>query len=269
MNAHVGLDVEWPPFHSKGKKARAAIFQIAVPSHAFLFDLQTLLASGSDSPLHDRLDVLLKRILASPSMLKLGYGFKQDASILRRSFPSMQAFSCISPIIDLDRLAARTVRAGSVNINGLKRLVEFCGGGVVNKLQQCSDWAAGRLLISRSNMLLSMRIFLLPYAQLKEKSDAKDFDEIADEFTVAYDIPRPAIKEDVVANDPFLPEQAIRIDAARVADIAASCGVSAKSRKSCRCRCGCSLCKNVGRNNNEAKRCRIGESECGSVHCID
>ena len=231
----VGLDVEWPPFHGKGQIAQATLFQVAIPSCVFLFDLQTLLTTSTPSEFHDRIDAVLLRILTSPTMTKLGYGFAQDLKILRQSFPTVQAFCCVSPIIDLSKLADRLCVAASANVNGLKRLVQFCCGETMNKLQQCSPWAQRPLSAAQIDYAaLDAHVLITTFNRLREMCSGTDFTASCQECTASYTAPRPAIKNRAGAStkmEIFSSEVAVEIHEEHIVDLAKMLGVNGIVKK--------------------------------------
>lgn len=174
-------------------------------------------------------------------MLKLGYGFQQDLKILRSSFPTIQAFSRVAPIIDLDRFVKRALIAPSENINGLKRLVSYCSGGnIMNKLQQCSPWAQRPLSAAQIEYAaLDAHVLISTFAQLQEKCARDDFLAAAAEYTTAYVAlaqptpARPCESDSAACMEHFMAHEAIEINASSVAAIAEQRGVKGVLAKRC------------------------------------
>ena len=99
----VSLDAEWKP----GDASRAAIVQLATPTHCFVLDLIGLSATCAPA-----LDSCLARVLAGGTeRVVVGLGVADDFAKLRRSYPMLSCFSRATRVLDLGRLARRAASA--------------------------------------------------------------------------------------------------------------------------------------------------------------
>ena len=99
----VSLDAEWKP----GDASRAAIVQLATPTHCFVLDLIGLSATCAPA-----LDSCLARVLAGGTeRVVVGLGVADDFAKLRRSYPMLSCFSRATRVLDLGRLARRAAPA--------------------------------------------------------------------------------------------------------------------------------------------------------------
>ncbi|KAL4095090.1 hypothetical protein PRIC1_008468 [Phytophthora ramorum] len=129
----VGLDVEWKPITSRFKTttAVASILQIATLDQVFIVDLLAL---------HDNnflFDNFLLRLFTSPQWLKLGFSFDSDLKVLQQTFPERQAFTTVSPFLDLNELGLKSgVPVGTSLSQSVHRIL----GKALDKRMQLSDW---------------------------------------------------------------------------------------------------------------------------------
>ncbi|OQS03072.1 hypothetical protein THRCLA_04613, partial [Thraustotheca clavata] len=129
----IGLDVEWRPIASKDEICLASLLQIACGSQAFLVDLIALekFSSGFD---------ILKRILLSPSIIKVGFGFSHDlqGSVLKHTFPEKSTFDTVHGLVEIDTLLHHW--QPSYAGRSLTDAATLILGKPLNKNQQLSDW---------------------------------------------------------------------------------------------------------------------------------
>ncbi|PIA57070.1 hypothetical protein AQUCO_00600062v1 [Aquilegia coerulea] len=125
----IGVDCEWKPNYIKGSKPnKVSIMQIASEKTAFIIDLLTLSVA---EPIV--LDTCLKRILLSPSILKLGYNLQCDLKQLSHSYEKMECFKHYEMLLDIQNVFKE--RKG-----GLSGLSEKILGAGLNKTRRNSNW---------------------------------------------------------------------------------------------------------------------------------
>lgn len=86
----IAFDTEWQPTFG-GRLAVAAILQIATHDQVFLLDVHSLRANEKLSI--DKWKKLNKALFENSSILKLGFGIKEDLQILSRSMPGVHNIS--------------------------------------------------------------------------------------------------------------------------------------------------------------------------------
>ena len=75
-----------------------SVMQLATQTHAILFDMPALHGNAA-------LDELLTRLMSSADVVKAGCGIKEDARMLWRSYPDMQAFRVTAGLLDLSKVS--------------------------------------------------------------------------------------------------------------------------------------------------------------------
>uniref|UniRef100_A0A8C9BL32 Exonuclease 3'-5' domain containing 3 n=1 Tax=Phocoena sinus TaxID=42100 RepID=A0A8C9BL32_PHOSS len=144
----VGMDLEWRPSFGAGGRPRASLMQVAVEGRVFLPDLPRLSsAAGGQAP--QAFFRLVSRLLADPSITKLGYGLAGDLRSLGASCPALaQAEKQLRGSVDLLQVH-RQMRAadrpapgvdGATGPRGLSLLVQQVLGKPLDKMQQLSNW---------------------------------------------------------------------------------------------------------------------------------
>ncbi|KAG7377163.1 hypothetical protein PHYPSEUDO_012071 [Phytophthora pseudosyringae] len=136
----IGLDVEWKPTSSKIAAATgsitttavASILQVSSSSRAFIIDL---LALQSNDFLFE---TFLGRLFASPSLLKVGFGFDTDLKVLHQTFPERSALVNISPFLELSDVVSKLLGV-SVG-NSLSNATSTILGSPLDKRMQMSNW---------------------------------------------------------------------------------------------------------------------------------
>uniref|UniRef100_A0A8C3WTF6 Exonuclease 3'-5' domain containing 3 n=1 Tax=Catagonus wagneri TaxID=51154 RepID=A0A8C3WTF6_9CETA len=144
----VGVDLEWRPSFGTGGRPRVSLMQVAVEGRAFLLDLPQLLGpAGGQEP--QAVSQLLCRLLADPSITKLGYGMAGDLRSLGASCPALaEAQKQLRGSLDLLQVHKQMRVAdtpapgvdGTAGPRGLSLLVQQVLGKPLDKLQQLSDW---------------------------------------------------------------------------------------------------------------------------------
>ncbi|KAF5177518.1 Polynucleotidyl transferase, ribonuclease H-like superfamily protein [Thalictrum thalictroides] len=125
----IGVDCEWKPNYIKGSKPnKVSIMQIASEKTAFIIDLLTLSVA---EPVV--LDNCLKRILHSPSILKLGYNLQCDLKQLSHSYEKMECFKHYEMLLDIQNVFKEPK-------GGLSGLSEKILGAGLNKTRRNSNW---------------------------------------------------------------------------------------------------------------------------------
>ncbi|XP_030694014.2 exonuclease mut-7 homolog isoform X3 [Globicephala melas] len=144
----VGMDLEWRPSFGAGGRPRASLMQVAVEGRVFLLDLPRLSSpAGGQAP--QAFFRLVSRLLADPSITKLGYGLAGDLRSLGASCPALaQAEKQLRGSVDLLQVH-RQMRAadrpapgadGAAGPRGLSLLVQQVLGKPLDKAQQLSNW---------------------------------------------------------------------------------------------------------------------------------
>ncbi|XP_059957728.1 exonuclease mut-7 homolog isoform X2 [Mesoplodon densirostris] len=144
----VGMDLEWRPSFGAGGRPRASLMQVAVEGRVFLLDLPRLSSpAGGQAP--QAFSRLVSRLLADPSITKLGYGMAGDLRSLGASCPALaQAEKQLQGSVDLLQVH-RQMRAadrpapgvdGATGPRGLSLLVQQVLGKPLDKMQQLSNW---------------------------------------------------------------------------------------------------------------------------------
>ncbi|XP_014681233.1 PREDICTED: exonuclease mut-7 homolog [Priapulus caudatus] len=147
----VGLDAEWKPSIGT-KKERMSLLQIATRDKCFLLDLVALPDTTTDSDWED----FVKRIFCNEKILKLGFAFDTDLSMLSKSFPSTKEHLMgMRRVVDIFTLNNELKKACpdlhvnshtpagdgvSVQYRGLSELVYQCLGRPLDKREQYSNW---------------------------------------------------------------------------------------------------------------------------------
>uniref|UniRef100_A0A8C0HUW8 Exonuclease 3'-5' domain containing 3 n=1 Tax=Balaenoptera musculus TaxID=9771 RepID=A0A8C0HUW8_BALMU len=144
----VSVDLEWRPSFGAGGRPRASLMQVAVEGRVFLLDLPRLSSpAGGQAP--QAFSRLVSRLLADPSITKLGYGMAGDLRSLGASCPALaQAEKQLQGSVDLLQVH-RQMRAadrpapgvdGAAGPRGLSLLVRQVLGKPLDKMQQLSNW---------------------------------------------------------------------------------------------------------------------------------
>ncbi|TEA29740.1 hypothetical protein DBR06_SOUSAS510354, partial [Sousa chinensis] len=144
----VGMGLEWRPSFGAGGRPRASLMQAAVEGRVFLLDLPRLSSpAGGQAP--QAFFRLVSRLLADPSITKLGYGLAGDLRSLGASCPALaQAEKQLRGSVDLLQVH-RQMRAadrpapgvdGAAGPRGLSLLVQQVLGKPLDKVQQLSNW---------------------------------------------------------------------------------------------------------------------------------
>merc|ERR1712185_884873 len=121
-----------------------------------LFDLPALLLGDEvTSTCAGAFDDLLAPLFASPEIVKLGFGGKEDLKVLRASWPLSRAFECVDSYVELSELSAVATRDGARRLSasagaGLSATCERWLGRPLDKREQLSDWAARPLSASQT-----------------------------------------------------------------------------------------------------------------------
>ncbi|GLJ10134.1 hypothetical protein SUGI_0122780 [Cryptomeria japonica] len=124
----VGIDCEWKPNYVRGQDPnQVSILQIATGKKVLIFDLIGLYEREPNV-----LDTCLKVVFHSPSILKLGYGFRQDLEQLFESYTDLECFHFCDGILDLQKLYGPK--------GGLSGLAKTLLGSELNKERRMSNW---------------------------------------------------------------------------------------------------------------------------------
>ncbi|MFO7999809.1 MAG: 3'-5' exonuclease [Marinilabilia sp.] len=121
----VGFDTETKPSFKKGVSHKVALLQISTDEEAFLFRLNK---TGLNGPLTE--------LMASPDILKVGVGIRDDLRALRQLNPfTPRGF------VELQEV----VPDYGIEVLSLKNLAGLLLGIRVSKRQRLSNWEAGQL----------------------------------------------------------------------------------------------------------------------------
>ncbi|XP_036710633.1 exonuclease mut-7 homolog isoform X5 [Balaenoptera musculus] len=106
----VSVDLEWRPSFGAGGRPRASLMQVAVEGRVFLLDLPRLSSpAGGQAP--QAFSRLVSRLLADPSITKLGYGMAGDLRSLGASCPALaQAEKQLQGSVDLLQVHRQVTR---------------------------------------------------------------------------------------------------------------------------------------------------------------
>jgi hypothetical protein len=155
----IGMDCEWKPVFDvedhlvtdlmSDKRNRPSTFQIATREKCFILETKNFLDTLDDDLINKFGDL----ILFSSTLLKLGYGFCQDAKRLSCSFPTFKHtfVKFTQDVINLDKVASecqkinpkifqQIVSANKSGPKGLSKLTMICLGKQLDKRECMSNW---------------------------------------------------------------------------------------------------------------------------------
>lgn len=118
----LGFDTETRPTFKKGQNHQVALLQLSTADEAFL--IRTHLIGLSPG---------LIRVLASPSILKIGVAIRDDIKILQRLTPFRPG-----GFIELQEM----VKLYGIENFSLKKLAAIVTGGRISKSQRLTNWEA-------------------------------------------------------------------------------------------------------------------------------
>lgn len=136
--AVVGVDAEWQPGAARGTKAPVALLQLAFRRSIWLLDL---LALRVDHIASVRAGDLLRLVLSSERLLKVGFGVAHDLARLGESFPGAWPEAGARGVVELQAVA-RAALPGADALGGLSGLCRTVFGRGLDKSQQTSHWGA-------------------------------------------------------------------------------------------------------------------------------
>ena len=118
----IGFDTETRPTFKKGQNHHVALLQLSTAEEAFLFRVNMIgLTPG------------LIKILATPSILKIGAAIRDDIKILQRITPFKP-----NGFVELQEL----VKQFGIENFSLKKLAAIVTGARISKSQRLSNWEA-------------------------------------------------------------------------------------------------------------------------------
>jgi ribonuclease D len=121
----LGFDTETRPSFKKGQNHHVALLQLSTADQSFLFRINMIgLTPG------------LIKILASPSILKIGAAIRDDIKILQRIKPFKPG-----GFVELQEL----VKLYGIENFSLKKLAAIVTGARISKSQRLSNWEAHEL----------------------------------------------------------------------------------------------------------------------------
>ena len=143
----MGIDCEWPPILGRNSAAqKLTLLQIASFDSCFLIDVLKL----KDSKHWTR---FTEKILNSKSITKIGFGFHNDLSLIKTSFPLETLFNP-QKIFDLSKVFEFVLseyqnlipddaiaQARRKDLKGLSKCVFLLFGKPLDKSEQFSDWS--------------------------------------------------------------------------------------------------------------------------------
>eukprot|EP00850_Spirogloea_muscicola_P016357 SM000132S26872 [mRNA] locus=s132:176666:183883:- [translate_table: standard] len=128
--SNVGIDCEWKANHTKGEgQNKVATLQLATSEYAYVFDVMRLAAEEPDL-----LGDCLYSVFQDSTILKLGYGVRNDLARLAASYPRLTCFHLCTPVLDLHTFAGRGQKGG------LSQLAKRTLGLPLDKRVRMSDW---------------------------------------------------------------------------------------------------------------------------------
>ena len=143
----IGIDGEWPPILGANSSAqKLTLLQIASCDSCYLIDVLKLKDSKHWTTFTDK-------ILNSKSILKIGFGFHNDLTLIRQSFPIKTDFQP-QKIFDLSKVfefvlseyrniidESAIAEARHKDLKGLSKCVFLLFGKPLDKSEQFSDWS--------------------------------------------------------------------------------------------------------------------------------
>ena len=157
-----GLDCEWKPDFDvqnisnkkldldASKKHRPNTFQIATREKVFILEAKNLVDTLDEFDLMKFGDL----VFFSEKLVKLGYGFEQDAKKISHSFPIFEhKFSKFSQsVLNIETMAIRaetlnpkvfpySAESANTKLKGLSKLTWSCFGKPLDKRECLSNWA--------------------------------------------------------------------------------------------------------------------------------
>ncbi|KZV17210.1 putative exonuclease mut-7 [Dorcoceras hygrometricum] len=149
-SAVIGLDAEWKPNRGASTFPAVSLLQIACRlfSSTDSDELQVFLVDLQEIQLYSVYE-LLKQVFVSPSVIKLGFRFKQDLVLLSYTFCQRgcePGFDRVEPFIDITVIYnyLRPKIPGQRVPKQTKSLATICEevlGILLSKELQCSDWS--------------------------------------------------------------------------------------------------------------------------------
>lgn len=138
----VGVDCEWKPSFA-GHFNELALMQIATRNRVYIIDVISLGALNSNC-----WQQLSRVLFNNCDILKLGFGFTSDFSVIQKSIPELNFNSKQVGILDLLSLWRHTEQYPKVKFPyevstggpSLSTLVHLCFGAPLNKSEQFSNW---------------------------------------------------------------------------------------------------------------------------------
>ena len=142
----VGLDAEWRP----GDNTPVALLQVATRDEVFLIDLLATAPRGCAPEVIEATDELLKAILWEEKLYKLGFSFGYDVKRMKASYSHLSVWDeTCKNLVDVKQLAyAASPNKMSLRC-GLAVLTRQVIGCMLDKKEQCSDWAKRPLTASQ------------------------------------------------------------------------------------------------------------------------
>lgn len=143
----LGLDAEWRP----GDNTPVALLQIATREEVFLIDLLATAPRSAGESLNVATDELLKAVLWSEGVYKLGFSFAYDVKRMKASYSHLSVWEEKSRnLVDVKQLAYAAMPNKTPLRCGLAVLTRQVIGCLLDKKEQCSDW--GKRPLTESQM---------------------------------------------------------------------------------------------------------------------
>eukprot|EP00850_Spirogloea_muscicola_P004388 SM000019S04932 [mRNA] locus=s19:64261:71420:- [translate_table: standard] len=161
LASNVGIDCEWKANHTKGEgQNKVATLQLATSEYAYVFDVIRLAAE-----VPDLLGDCLYSLFQDSTILKLGYGVRNDLARLAASYPMLTCFHLCTPVLDLHTLAGRGQKGG------LSQLATRTLGLPLDKRVRMSDWEQRPLSEQQIRYAAMDAVCLLPIFVRLQSSD--------------------------------------------------------------------------------------------------
>jgi hypothetical protein len=99
----IGIDCEWKPVFKKGEQSRLSIVQIATRDIVYIIDILKIEYEITPQDM-----ILFNDLFNSSTPRKLGFGFRNDARMLRMCFNNLNT-NISKKVINIDDLALKVI----------------------------------------------------------------------------------------------------------------------------------------------------------------
>lgn len=140
----LGIDCEWRGDGAAGaldsSTMEVQLVQLSTGTQIYLLDLPALLLGPAEHA--QSLQAALQAMMGCATLLKLGFGLKQDLAKLRQCHPALApcAASAVTPMVELSDVYCARHKKKSSNPPSLSSLVAETLGRPLDKAMQMSNW---------------------------------------------------------------------------------------------------------------------------------